>query len=861
MNQFSNKKLTTIVQLLLLFVITQVSAQLRPSVLQIKGDNNYTTHFDTQTQLNFDLLQTGKQGEATLEFWAKAAKGTQVLEATYSPWILSNLLTGEKEFTVKISPNQVNVTVNGTTHPIVLEGQNQLFNDTWHHFAISVNTNRQNLRVYIDGVERALFTITDFAPELLYMTTAPQDQLFVAEYRGWNEARNKQQIEELLYRSLFNETTTSLEGFYNEGLRIAYVNEQKEETIFEYLPKLEGTSWANIMVSVNQEANTVANSFITSSYINGPQFAKVRTDADHPIYELEDILLKASKGDGIDDKIANNRNGVVLKWPHIKDAVGYRILRKNTNESGVPLPIHTISDVSNTIVSEDVFYFDREILPNELYEYTVQVIKEGNVRGNSGKATGFVFPNGVLEGTVKTALEVATQSALLKAIPATETLPGSAVTFNNQATPIIVEEVNDFRNTNSGSIEFWYKNTEIPTTTNTVFQLGNVAVKLNQQGVALWVNNTQHTIANHIEDTADYLTDWHHYAIVYDAASAKIYIDGGVLPTGAEKEVKPNASTNTPVNLVLNVDSFSLNTEVNQEYQLDEFRIWKSARTTNEIFNYAKHIIADASEQLSDLLVYYRLDIKDGNHIYNQAPNTRGRFIGKSEQPLAYLAANEQPAITYGTYTDSDGRYSFNSIHTGIQGEGAATNTFEYRVEPKKPNHTFMPSDRVVALQRVLQPRAEEASFTDVSALPISGRIVYRVANPLETKGYTDYPTLQGTGIVLDGTKVTSTSENSNVETNVDGVYAITASPGKHTFKVASQVVATDSDDTENSLDKRSLNFDGETGYAVSSKRIAVTATEAFSWTGFIKPDISADPNAQVPEKQTILHWGALVVE
>ncbi|WP_459211603.1 LamG-like jellyroll fold domain-containing protein [Aquimarina rhabdastrellae] len=858
-------------------VMTGIAQSNRPAVLQIRGANNYTSHFDTQTRLDADLIQTGETGKATIEFWAKAAKEPHAARPSYAPWTLSNLLTGSDEFSVAVSASHVNVTVGEAVNLIELNGQDQLFNDTWHHFALVFNTTANNVRVYIDGVERSLIQYASIAPEFLYMTIDPQDQLFVAEYRAWNKARTRAQIEEMHYRSLFNETTTSLEGFYSQGLVIAYVNDVFEEAVVANLPALENTSWKNALTALDREEISTVESFITSNYVGGKRFAELRNDAEHPIYELADILLVASDGNGLDARISGGRNGVELRWPHIKGAIAYRILRKNVQEVGEPIEIETKSDVANNIVSEYIRVFDQDILPNELYEYTVQAIKEDNVRGNSGQDVGFVFANGEVNGTIKTALDVATQTALVEAIPVNGDNPGSALEFTTESSPIIINEVEDFRRANyTGMIEFWYKTPETPRADNTIFKLGAAEIHMDQNGINIQLDDNEYIAAtriierdedgNIIDKDVDN-TDWHHYAFVYGPNGGKIYIDGGIKPTGAETEVKPNETVTAPFTVDLrNTASFSFNEEVNQKYQIDEIRIWKEERTTLDIIRYANHIIAgrgDQGQEAENLMAYYRLDLDDTNRIYNQAPSTRGRLVGISTSELTHLEASEQPKITYGTYTDKDGRYNFVSLNSGRQNSSSIGNAFEYRIRPSKPNHSFMPEDRVVDVDRVLQPNSVQADFTDVSALPISGRIVYRVPDTSEEDGYAEYPTLIGTGIVLDGTVVNSTSPDAKVTTNNDGVYVITASPGNHTIGVAPQVAVSedDIDSNQDSLDKTSLDFDGETGYAVSSKRLTIDNTQAFTWSGFINPDIEVDSNVSIPAVQTILQWGELVLE
>ncbi|MDY8135755.1 LamG-like jellyroll fold domain-containing protein [Aquimarina sp. 2201CG5-10] len=873
--------------LLMLYSIGSKGQDNRPAVLHIKGDNNYTTHYDTSIRLTSDLLDKDRTGEATIEFWAQAGRsGVQENgeQKNFDSWTISNLLTGSEEFSFTATRDQLTLKVGDQIQSPGLLGDARLFDDDWHHFAIVVTSEASTVAVYIDGIVRlvTLAPVNTIPPENLYMTVGAQDHLFVTEFRAWSRTRSREQIQETQFRSLFRDDTNSLSEFVQNGLVTAYVNEKFEEAPISTVPELQSASWDNILFSLN---NSIESSRITTQYVGAStRLAKLRTDVDHPIFSLEDILLSASDGNGVDAPNSGRRNGVALNWPHIRGAAGYRVLRRNLSDEGTSsIEIEVVDNVQNNVVSELIRAFDSDILPNELYQYSVQAINEDGTRGALGRDIGFVFANGIVEGTIQTALNVATQDAGVEVIANTGVIPGSALEFRPEtSTPIIINNVEIFRSARGeGTIEFWYKTPTSGSGSNTVFKLDSGEIRLDNNSINVQLNGGTYLEAPRPNDT-----EWHHYAVTFGASGGDIFIDGGMLPPLGEVGIRPNATTTLPFIVGLSRTSeFSFNQETGITYHLDEIRIWKGRRTGEEIDQYADYVLGG---EVDDLLAYYRLDLNDPTHIYNQATSalegmvngTRGMLRGESANNLIHLSADQQPTverdpvgqpevrtpISYITFTDEAGRYRHTALNTGRQGITNNANSFEFKIVPSRPNHEFSPANRVVDIDRVLEPNAVTASFTDISALPVSGRIVYRVPDPSESSGFATFPSLQDTSIQLDGVRVNSSDPDISVTTNADGVYAITAAPGRHRFGVdpntnTSSQNSGGGNTNSNAFDRVSLDFDGKTGYAVSSEVIRAENTDAFTWSGFIRPDLMPNPGETFSPIQTILHWGDLRIE
>ncbi len=862
-------KKNNIQHILLCFIMIYASLSIaqvqRPPVLMLNGGNNFQTHFDTKTKLTSELLNAGLSDQATIEFWVMASPGSNLDHDNYDPWKLSNLEGGNKEFTIKGAKDRLQLTIGNAVIPdIALTGNTRLGNNEWHHIALAfspgASSTQRLLRVYVDGIQQAAMQYaSNIEPEYLYFTIAAHDQLSIAEYRAWNRRRTQAQIEETRFRSFFNENATNISTLGKSGLVMAYVDSVFEETPLANLPELETIHWSNKITTTGELVR--ADAARVTSRINGNiRLAVLTTMADHPIFGLRDVLLEATDGNGADfTVVSGGRDGVTLRWPHIRDVNRYVISRRNVSDaSSLPQQVEVMNIEADFPISTFIEYFDNNILPNELYEYTVTPNQ-----GNAGVDNGFVFANGVVEGMIETPSNVATEGALVTAAPGSGNIPGSALEFRSGDTPIGINDISIFEQARgTGTIEFWYRTTTTNSGQNTVFKLDVGEIQITNSNITIVSGNptVPNTIVTYLTANKPNDTNWHHYAFTFSPQGGELYIDGGIAPTNGASEFTANATTKAPFVVGLNSTSqFSFNAVVNTTYQLDEVRIWKGKRTTIEVGRY-KNLILGGVEP--NLLAYYRFDLPDASTVYNQALATRGRLKGSSINLLRRLDAENQAPITYGVYTDTNGRYRMTTLNAGRQGIDGTGNDLPYSITPSRPNSDFMPESVVKDIDRSLTPTVHRVDFTDVSALPISGRIVYRIPDPDNPSQTFDIPSLEGTGLELDGSVVSSVNPNAQVRTNSDGVYVITAAPGRHTLNVARNAVATTSNEENNNSDQISLDFDGSTGYAQTNTNIAVNATESYTWSGFVLPDVIPSESEETFNPiQTILHWGVLRLE
>ena len=871
MNIKRNLTVVYMVCCLLLITVTAV-AQSRPPVLVLYGNNQYITYFDTQNDLTTHLIKQGVEGQATVEFWVKKVHNKSLAshKKREGKWLYSNLKEDEKEFSLAGEKGILQLKIGNTSKAILLSKDESFWDDQWHHIAISFKAS--SLKLYVDGNRQAEFPFLNSSFQLgnMLFTETHDNQLNIAEYRGWSKLRTAQQIRESKLLTYFNENQNNLERLNSNGLVVAYADGNFVEKQASILP-MKQINWYNMITSaINTNIPKAAN--VTSSIkVKGEKnliLAELRTNIDHPIYSLKDVLLQASDGDG---ENAAGKPIIKLRWPHISGAKSYIISRRNLSDSFSNFTyLKTHKPASNTTVSSYLNFEDGAILPNELYEY--QVVAEGVAGGKPGLDNGFVFANGVVKGKIETPKHVASQNVLVTASPFQKDrkIPGNSLLFTKKSTPIMFDEVSLFEELNNqGTIEFWYRTPNVKSATNTIFKFSEMEIRMTEKEVQLYSKDskTDNKSTLYMSASKPNDTNWHHYALTFDADGGAIFIDGGQKqPTDKENPITWHGASQASFEVSLNtVSRYFLNSSLQNPYELDELRIWKVKKSVGEIHKYWNIILGDNT--LPNLEAYYRFDIGDKHNVYNQSYGTLGKYKGVSineillhPQPLIkqeWDTGSIDIPIVYGVYTNQEGRYRFTSLNAGRQSVQHSSTYFEYRIIPSKPNNEFIPTSRVKNIPRELifkEPLSTD--FTNNSSYDISGKIVYVVKGP---EGDIEFPTIKNTGIKLDGIEVASTEENSFVRTNNQGIFTISASPEKHTISVGELKF----DDLNIAIDRVSLDFKNN-GYAEIKENVSIEANKGFTWSGFIKPDVdipNAEGKSQIPEIQTVLHWGDLKLE
>lgn len=797
------------------------------AVLQMQSKGKYTRIFNPQTNVSTLLSKKGNR-QATIEFWALHNTLSSGLRDG-AKWEVSNLLTNNKQFSVAITKDKIVLKIGNTTREKSLLLQDKLFMNQWTHYAITFNKNANEVRVFINGNENLFNKTLNFDLQELYFLSNQKTDLYLSEYRAWSVQKTKAKILAEQYKTFYKQPKNVLEELKNNGLEIVYTNTKTATKDYLGGNVLMTNLWTNLLYQHFPTPDYNKNGTFTMN-IKGTNVASVRSDIPNPIENLNKIIVVASDGNGASHPLLAGTNGILVQWGHAKNIDSYTIKRRNVRAGTTSSVIHTVRNVSNKRVSSDLSYIDKGVLPNELYEYTIEGLKKG-VTSITGKDVGLVLANGSVTGTIETSSRVATKNVKVEAVANNNQNPGGALKIVQNAKPIQIKNIEALRNSQGGkTFEFWYKTPTIVNGENTILELGHLKVVVTKDKLALKVGSRTHVEGTRISDT-----NWHHYAFTSGPSGIVLYQDGVPMQNASvATQFNPDYSTVSAVNLASNTTGV---------YHLDEVRFWNVARTPLQIREYAKHVIGG---NVTGLFVYYRFDFNDPKKVYNFSTTQRGQYIGESTGTLQHLPANEQPNITYATYTNATGNYEFTTLNTGIQGVTNTDNTFLFTIKPSKPRFAFLPKTRPVKVPRKLNGAlVNSINFTDVSSLPITGVISYRVGNQL-------YPVIKGTALKVDGSVIQS-KDDAKVKTDIKGTYAIKAAPGRHTI-TPNAVPALEN---ETPLNEASLKFDGKTAYATSSASIN-SKGQSFLWSGYIRPHVAKGAKDKIPVTQTVLQWGSL---
>ncbi len=785
------------------------------AVLHLKK-NKYNNYFNTGVNFNA-LLNSGQANQASFEFWIKA-------QSDNNAWVLTDLLSDQESFSMRVENNhQLKLNLKGVEKNIDLNGQ--IGKNTWHHIALVANNGTTTL--YVNGRTRGVFTDLDFSATLgrqLYFYKARETELFITEVRAWNQARTKQDILRYWAKVIDSNKADELAQHKAKGLGVL-LNKQER-----FLLSIGMLGWVNAI----EDSEVKGGQGIDA--VRGIRLMDLRTDAGHPILDLEEIFVTASKGE-FSDKVQ-------LKWNHIAKATRYTVSRRpQTGITFVTLP--NAPTINTQQAGDELIFEDKDLTAGERYVYKVEALGDDSFT-TSGQTLGFIFYNGQISGKVATNRQDPVQDVEITATLKGGGLPGHTLMFDATTPAIEVDNIEALRNQPRFTMEFWYKGTG----NNTVFAMGNSKIQLTSN--KLIVNNADgSTYAEGNLKTRD--NQWHHYAFTFApvlneeqkpiGAEGKLYQDGEEIATTASAYQAPPG----------NVNRFLIGAQNNTAYQLDEFKAWKVAKSATQVKQTYRHVLSGEED---DLLLYYRFDEGSGKEVYNYALANRNEYIGKSQTKGQNLqwSTNQHAGLYYGTLTSTSGAYVLKGLNYGTSGAGKTFN-----VVPQKPNHEFRAPAIEVLLQRGQNISKSDVDFTDISQFTISGRIVYKEGNEV-------YPVPQKQQITLDnGTaKILGTGDKAKSDEN--GLFTTSASPELLTIAVNS--IAT----KRSNLVNQSLRFDGKTAYAQSEGMISHQGSA--TWSFWVKPasatevfegeattDASTQETPALPIVQTVFQLGNIQLD
>jgi hypothetical protein len=374
---------------------------------------------------------------------------------------------------------------------------------------------------------------------------------------------------------------------------------------------------------------------------------------------------------------------IVVTWqpdPLSPDAtVGFKIYRDGS----------FLAEVDNTTFQ----FTDFNVLPGQFYTYSVTGVNKFG-EGSRGSALGFLNPNGVVTGQVKTQSGNPVADVQVSLTPTT----GSAVSFGgddylfspykptwprNQFTVSCWVKL-DAGNNRAGLVDFGssiHKNW---------WMLSN-PTSSTEKGVIVGVGNgTDHELAYTFPDSTK--NAWHHIAMSYNGNSLLLYVDGRIRGT----TITSIQADSMPLFLGRRTDGMGF-----LNGKMDELRIFNRQLSQGEIQMGMNRSVASNTP---GLVTYWKMDEGVGSKVFDLGPTkAKGYFCGVQW-------SNDKPEVLSAGMTDATGFYQIEGINYG------SGTTFT-----AKPNKAFH-RDQSVEFNGVNQSYASLTNFDlpDTSSIEIT---------------------------------------------------------------------------------------------------------------------------------------------
>ncbi len=186
--------------------------------------------------------------------------------------------------------------------------------------------------------------------------------------------------------------------------------------------------------------------------------------------------------------------------------------------------------------------------------------------------------------------------------------PATHLNFDGVNDYVTLTNENNFDFTNQMTVEFWMNSNVMPEQWDALVAKGDNSwrVALTSAGTVAFAGSN--AFSDFYSTTSVTDGNWHHVAVTYDGANAKIYIDGSL-----ESQLAGTANINNSTYAV----SLGENLQMPGRYytgNMDELRIWNTSRTIDQI-NASKNCELQGNE--TGLIAYYQF-----NHGFDQANNS-----------------------------------------------------------------------------------------------------------------------------------------------------------------------------------------------------------------------------------------------
>ncbi|RMF06653.1 MAG: hypothetical protein D6762_08990, partial [Candidatus Neomarinimicrobiota bacterium] len=360
-------------------------------------------------------------------------------------------------------------------------------------------------------------------------------------------------------------------------------------------------------------------------------------------YNTEPFAPRVTASDG------DFQDRIEVSWDIIDDNLGAPV-------SGSLAKVYRNGSLLTTVPLSQTTYQDFNVFPGEFYNYEVVV---ENDLGESYRAgdVGFLNPNGLIMGTVKTMNQVPVPDVEVRLSPNL----GLALDFNGTTDFVTFDSLSVIPVDTTYTIEGWFR--AYPDfTEQTLFAATDIGHLSDRSYIRIALNAdgqlqyTHRSVAG--SATFDELTSlpavndltWHHFAAVNDGVVMQLYLDGD--PVG-------DPLPTTPLRADVNVSFGKNNPQSDTQFyhgRLDDFRFWTVARSQEEVRLNDQHTL---NGEEAGLYAYWKFDEVLGEKIFDLTAHDIDGYVCGLERTELHA-----PVYVSGI-TDATGSYLIKGIYYG----------------------------------------------------------------------------------------------------------------------------------------------------------------------------------------------------
>jgi len=340
---------------------------------------------------------------------------------------------------------------------------------------------------------------------------------------------------------------------------------------------------------------------------------------------------------------------------------GFRIFRNGNN--------------LETVDASTFTYNDYNVIPGTIYTYYVQAYYNTET-GNSASDNGYIKPNGIISGNIKTTNNNPVMNVKVSLTPSN----GNCLYLNAANSASLYIPSPQVNLNQSFTLEAWVKTSNQNVN---IINTGTHYLKINSTGKVQYTDGS-HTLTQ--TSTAVNVNDggWHHIAIVSDVSGSKVKMYIGDIIAAQSTSYAFGNYTQTNFTVPVGITGY-----------IDDIRIWNAVRDSSQIVDNMSIVVP---YNASGLKGYWAMNEGTGVSVYD-ATNYSNNGTAAN---CTWSAAD--PGMAYGALTDAWGDYIITQISYG--------NFTTFTVLPSKTGHMFQPEQRLVTLSSS-NIAVNDVDFTD----------------------------------------------------------------------------------------------------------------------------------------------------